>query len=65
VSEIDCKYTEEIVCPYCGYIVEESYEYFEYGNDDTEIQCDECNKTFIAYRHERVRYSSFPIEVEK
>ena len=45
--DIDCKYTGEVVCPYCGYEHLDSWEYnLKHDGDNTEIECDECNKKF-------------------
>jgi hypothetical protein len=56
MSEIKHKYTKELVCPHCGYVFEDSWEFFTYENP--EIDCYECDKTFIASRHETVTYST-------
>jgi len=47
MGDIDCEYTGEVVCPYCGYEHSDSHEYgLNYDGDDTEIECDECSKKF-------------------
>ena len=60
MREIDYKYTEEIVCPYCGYKFTDCYEYF--GNEECadNIYCDVCEKEFDAVRNVSVSYTSIP-----
>jgi hypothetical protein len=61
--EIDCSFTEEIVCPHCGYEFSDSYELFEFHNSHGEynvgVECDECSKEFNAGRCIEVTYSSY------
>lgn len=49
--EIDCRGTDEIVCPYCGYVFGDSWEEkFEHGNAK-EITCPnypDCHEVFIC-----------------
>lgn len=52
---IDCKYTNEIVCPFCGNEFMDSWEIGE-GEDIGELECDECNKKFFASRHITTTY---------
>jgi len=54
-KKIDHKYTDEIVCPYCGYKSSESYEY-EW--DDGELECDGCGKEFSYCREIEVTYTT-------
>ena len=35
-EEIDCEYTDEIVCPYCGYKHRNSYEMYDFGNEESD-----------------------------
>jgi len=57
VNEIDHEYTEEVVCPYCGYKHTESYEFFSdiASEEEVEIDCD-CGETFIANQSVSVHY---------
>jgi hypothetical protein len=52
-GEIDHTNTKEIVCPYCGQEVSDSWEYPEYG----EHECD-CGQTFNYSRRVSVTYFS-------
>jgi len=58
---IDHEYTDEIVCPYCGCEVSDSWEY---GCDDDVIDCSECGKKFRYYRDTHVTYNTRKICVE-
>ncbi len=49
---IDHEYTDEIVCPWCGYEHGDSWEGPESGEDI----CDECEKTFAYCRQVEVTY---------
>jgi DNA-directed RNA polymerase subunit RPC12/RpoP len=58
-KEIDCSYTDEIVCPHCGYEFNDSYEFFQHNNEDAEVQCYECDKEFIVGRYIDIKYNSY------
>ena len=60
-KEIDCSYTDEVVCPYCGYEFQMSYEIFYNPDDDffRGLECDECGKQFNVHKHVSVTYSSY------
>lgn len=58
-EEIDCRYTDEIVCPYCGYEFSDSWEYADYSR--VEVECGDhlnCGKEFIVYPDVTVTYCS-------
>ena len=58
-KEIDCSYTDEIVCPHCGYEFSDSWELpMKRDGDNTEIECDECQKKFTVYLSVTYAYSS-------
>ena len=63
-TKIDCAYTDEIVCPYCGYVSSDSWEY-GITVVDFEVDCNECEKTFLCSRCIDVTYSSTKIETPK
>lgn len=52
--EIEHSYTDELVCPYCGYEYSNSWEL----DDDDELVCPECLKIFIYYREITYHYVS-------
>ncbi len=53
--EINHEWTNEVVCPYCGYEFSDSYEF---GDSDGDIECDECEKLFYFYPETTVTYST-------
>ena len=59
----DCEGTSEVVCPYCGYTFEASYELFSGRGrrlDEALVECqdEECGKTFKATEEHTVDYTS-------
>ena len=56
-TEIDCDYTDNIVCPFCGYVVEDSWEY---GEDEDEGVCPECDRKFELEVRVTTKYSTRP-----
>ncbi len=61
-EKIDTEMTSEIVCPYCGYKFDASYECFgdEYGDGaEIETDCDSCEKGFKVTMSLSVDYSSY------
>jgi hypothetical protein len=53
-KEVSHEYTNEIVCPWCGYEMGDSFEMPE----DGEEECSECEKTFSYCRNVSVSYST-------
>jgi len=62
MKNIEYDYVDEVVCPYCGHKSSNSYEYFESGDEDVEIEC-ECGENFLATRNISVTYSTVKKEV--
>ena len=58
MSKIDYEYTEEIVCPYCGEDVGDSWEYPE----EDKITCGGCEKQFTYHRDTDITYVSKKID---
>lgn len=60
MNEIDSNYTDEIVCPYCGYEFSDSWEFAENNplewNED--IECRECGLQFNCQCHATITYST-------
>jgi uncharacterized protein (DUF2225 family) len=56
---IDHSYTEDIVCPHCGYKFSDSYEF---DSDSGELNCYECEKDFFFERNRSVNYTTSKIE---
>lgn len=66
-GKIDCKYTHQIVCPYCEHEDNNSWETAENmcdGDFETK-ECGTCGKEFEFTRHVTVQYSSEKIEEVK
>lgn len=57
-EEIDHEYTDEIICPYCGYEFSDSFEINSGEEDLGLIKCDECGKSFYAIRNIEITYST-------
>lgn len=54
-AEIDHEYTQDLVCPFCGYTERDSWEI--HGNDeDGETDCGECGETYRWSAHTDVTY---------
>ena len=58
-SEYDHKYTHEPVCPHCGYVHRDSWEWH---GDDGEYDCGSCEKPFSYSRQVSITYSTSKIE---
>ena len=52
--EIDHEHTDEIVCPHCGYVYNDSCELGESGTE----KCYECDKEFSYEQSISVSYST-------
>ena len=51
-DDIDCEYTSEITCPWCGYIQQDSWERIDEGNDI----CSCCGSIFSYERFVTIDY---------
>lgn len=56
LENINCLYTKEVVCPYCG---NEFTDSWELDNSEDELYCDDCDNTFAMERHIEVTYCSY------
>ncbi|MEH0154006.1 hypothetical protein V6R21_07640 [Limibacter armeniacum] len=57
IGDIEHEFTDSIICPYCGFEEQESWEY--HHNED-EINCPDCNRKFA---YERIfSYSTYRID---
>lgn len=54
MDRINHRYTSDVVCPYCGTKVTDSWEL----EDEGEYFCDECDNEFDFVRNVSVTYSS-------
>jgi len=57
----DTEFTDNIICPHCGYVFNDSWEYSVDMNDgDTYVlECDDCGKEFELEVHISIEYSTF------
>jgi uncharacterized Zn-finger protein len=62
VAEIDHKYTDEAVCPYCGGAQSDSWELEGGDGEEGETDCGYCDRAFLYYRNISVTYSTLPVE---
>lgn len=60
MTEIDHEYTDEAVCPYCGYKYSDSWEL----SDEGTTECEECGKEFGFSREVSVSYSTKRVRCE-
>jgi len=63
LPEIDCDGTEEIVCPFCGYVHGDSWKFRSNQQEDLGLyDCANCEKEFYVNREVRVTYSTMKAE---
>lgn len=60
MSEIDCCYTDKLVCPYCGCEHEIDGEYY----NDSRYDCAECERHFAFKADFSVHFTSSTLEDE-
>jgi protein-arginine kinase activator protein McsA len=54
-EDIEHEYTDEVVCPACGYVHGDSWEFEDYDN---EFECHECYAVFEFQRNIEITYST-------
>jgi len=54
-KEINHKYTDEVVCPYCGY---EHSDCWEFSDFNDEFECSGCKELFVMQRNVEITYST-------
>jgi transcription elongation factor Elf1 len=57
-KEIDCEFTDEITCPYCGKAMECSYELMADNTDCGETECESCGESFAWSAQVSITYST-------
>lgn len=60
MAKIDCDFTDDLVCPYCGHKHRDAYEHFT-SSDDIDTYCDSCGLEFHSQRHITIHYTSTPV----
>ena len=53
-NQINTQFTRDVICPHCGHIYRDSWEYN--GDDGTVQECIECSEKFILYIDFEVHY---------
>ena len=51
--EFDTEYTDEAICPWCGYEHKDSWEFL-----DGEAECESCSRPFSVSKYVSVTYST-------
>lgn len=57
MEEIDCEYTDNLVCPYCGWEHDDTYDMNEAG----EHSCEKCDKNFSYDVYYSKSYTSIQV----
>ena len=57
-EKINHEYTDEIVCPYCGYEFTDSWEFSD-TQDEQQVDCHDCGEEFLLYVHVSVDYTTY------
>ena len=55
IDELETTYTSEIVCPFCGYTFDNSFEYGEYDDD---LECPACKATMSMTADHIIEYTT-------
>ena len=67
-EETDTGSSDYVICPYCGYAMDTRYRYEDfpelYEEDDHEIECPECEKTYIMNTSISYYYETRKVEDE-
>jgi len=55
----DTTYTDDPVCPYCGYKQADSGELFYDGRESSETWCQNCEEEIVIFQHVSVSYNTY------
>lgn len=55
---IDHCSTDEVVCPWCGHVYQDSWEFFRRGETEGKARCEQCNKPFFIWQEMQVTYTT-------
>jgi hypothetical protein len=58
MSDIDCDYTDDPVCPHCSNLYSDAWEISFNAIETAEVECESCEKSFKVTRHTSVNYST-------
>ena len=64
-EEIDSWCTDEVVCPHCGFEYSDSWEFHLNNDNQQEIECCECQKSFYMIPEFSVHYSTYKMEIDQ
>lgn len=61
-THYNCWGTDEVVCPHCGHVHSDSYEWIRDSgnNNEAEVDCCDCGKTFFMEWDWSVSYTTAP-----
>lgn len=66
MADLDNMYNRHPRCPYCGYEWIDAWELeLDRDEQESEIECGDCEKMFKVMIHLDVKYSTFKIEGEE
>lgn len=54
-NKLETSYTNEMICPYCGY---ENRDSFEYDDEEGDRECERCEREFEYSRAIEITYST-------
>ena len=64
--EFNTKFTDEPICPHCGYEMRDSWELgLGPGKEDTETDCGECEKPMDVHVYVTYYYTTSKLKGEK
>jgi transposase len=55
--------TSDVICPYCGYRNKEAWDWCK--DYESEHECGDCEKTFVAWGEASVTYYAKPLDLQK
>ena len=59
------EYTKEVVCPWCGHIHSDSWDFFPRYEETASAECGECDKPIRIVRHVSITYSTHQREATR
>ncbi len=61
MSDIEHEMTDEVVCPHCGHVHEDSWERKLSDGEQESEQCDKCGMKFIIVASVTIHYTTAPL----
>lgn len=53
--------TRQPLCPHCGHMLQDTWEYLQEDEESTVITCSKCDKKYLATMHVSVDYTTVKI----